>query len=178
MKRWLRTYFAALSMLVLAAGAVAGPAAAAPGGNSDNAQACHKGGWESLARTEDPGTAFLDQDECVSYGAQGGTLVPYVPVVLNPAIYVSFDPTGDPRFCLPQVDLVDFAANTEYVVTSEISYFSDLTSDETYVGPQTTDGAGFWSGYPIGSYLEREAGVNWFRVTANGITTDWYDIEC
>jgi hypothetical protein len=99
-------------------------------------------------------------------------------IVRNPAIYISFDPTGDSRFCLPQVDLVDFAPNTEYPLTVEISYFSDLTTNETYSAPRTTDNDGNWSGYPIGSYREAAAGINWIRAISNGITTDWYDIEC
>jgi hypothetical protein len=42
------------------------------GGNSSNAQACQKGGWQNLARED--GTGFNNQDECVSYGAHGGVL--------------------------------------------------------------------------------------------------------
>jgi hypothetical protein len=43
------------------------------GGNSANAKLCQKGGWENLYRSEDA-TSFGSEAECVSYGAQGGTL--------------------------------------------------------------------------------------------------------
>jgi hypothetical protein len=48
-------------------------------GNSYNAQACQKGGWQNLAHSEDPTSGFSNQDECVSYGAHGGKLVGLVP---------------------------------------------------------------------------------------------------
>jgi hypothetical protein len=52
--------------------AAAGPAAAAKGGNSENAKRCQKGGWQSLFDAN--GGRFANQGDCVSYGAQGGTL--------------------------------------------------------------------------------------------------------
>jgi hypothetical protein len=58
--------------------AFATAAGAAPGGNSANAKACQKGGWQNLVRADQ--TPFANQGECVSYGAQGGPLT--VPVVL------------------------------------------------------------------------------------------------
>jgi hypothetical protein len=45
--------------------------ASAGGGNSDVAKLCQKGGWQTLVRAD--GSPFASQDECVSYGAQGGT---------------------------------------------------------------------------------------------------------
>jgi hypothetical protein len=182
MKHRLFAYFAMLSLLVLVVGSVTGPAAAAPGGNSDNAHACQQGGWQALARSEDPGTAFLNQDECVSYGAQGGTIVEYEPVVLNPAIHVSAFSVGaydlwGYQWCGIQVDLVDFAPNTEYPLLVEISYYGG-SPNESYSAPQLTNDDGDWSGTPIGTYYESGIGYNWVRATANGITTEWYDIEC
>jgi hypothetical protein len=50
------------------------PAALADEGNSENAKACQKGGWALL--TTSSGESFANQGDCVSYGAQGGTLVP------------------------------------------------------------------------------------------------------
>jgi hypothetical protein len=52
--------------------AAAGPAAAAKGGNSENAHRCQKGGWQSLFDAN--GSRFANQGDCVSYGAQGRTL--------------------------------------------------------------------------------------------------------
>jgi hypothetical protein len=48
--------------------------ASAGGGNSANAKACQKGGWMNLAQAD--GTGFNNQDECVAYGASGGTPMP------------------------------------------------------------------------------------------------------
>ena len=44
------------------------------GGNSGNAKLCQKGGWMNLVRAD--GTTFANQDECVAYGASGGTIAP------------------------------------------------------------------------------------------------------
>jgi hypothetical protein len=49
-------------------------ATAKDGGNVANAKLCQKGGWMNLVRAD--GTTFASQDECVSYGAQGGTISP------------------------------------------------------------------------------------------------------
>ena len=50
---------------------VAGPAAAAKGGNNDTAKACQHGGWKPLgSRTGDP---FANQGDCVNDGAQAGS---------------------------------------------------------------------------------------------------------
>jgi hypothetical protein len=78
--------------LVLAIGVVAlaltafavsgGTAVAAQGGNSANAHACQKDGWQLWVRADQ--TPFANQDECVSYGAQGGTLT--VPLPVPPAV--------------------------------------------------------------------------------------------
>jgi streptogramin lyase len=63
---------------IIAAGAFAAAAAAKPSGpgpgNSPNAKACQKGGWEDLARSD--GTGFSSERECTSYAARGGTLMP------------------------------------------------------------------------------------------------------
>lgn len=42
------------------------------GGNSANAKLCYKGGWEDWVRSDQ--TTFANQNECVSYAANGGTL--------------------------------------------------------------------------------------------------------
>ena len=63
-----------LVVIVALTGVVAGGAQAANPGNSQNAKACQKGGWEDLARSEDY-SGFSSEEECVSYAARGGTLV-------------------------------------------------------------------------------------------------------
>jgi hypothetical protein len=59
---------------VVVAGALVALAApsAAMASNSGNAQACQQGGWQTLIRQD--GTHFANQSDCVSYGANGGTL--------------------------------------------------------------------------------------------------------
>jgi hypothetical protein len=52
--------------------AVTGGALAAKGGNSTNAKLCQKGNWQELM--DSSATSFSSQDECVSYGAEGGAI--------------------------------------------------------------------------------------------------------
>ena len=70
----------ALLVVLAATAVVAVPLAlaGADNGNSVNAKACQKGGWQTLARTQDNTSGFHNQDECVSYAAHGGTLVSLV----------------------------------------------------------------------------------------------------
>ena len=48
-------------------------ASAGENGNAANAKKCQKGGWTTLVRSD--GSSFADQSACVSYAAQGNTLV-------------------------------------------------------------------------------------------------------
>lgn len=50
---------------------------AAAGGNSANAKTCQSNGWQNF--TQANGTPFVNQGDCVSYGAQGGILTPKSP---------------------------------------------------------------------------------------------------
>lgn len=65
-----------ISAIVMAPGVSAQPSGDGPG-NSANAKLCQKDGWKSLARSESSGVPFANQDECVSYGATGGEIVPH-----------------------------------------------------------------------------------------------------
>jgi hypothetical protein len=67
---------------------VGGAVSAGAAGNSANANACQKGGWQDWVRED--GTAFTNQGECVSYAAQGGTLAEPAPAVLVRA-YTNLD---------------------------------------------------------------------------------------
>ncbi len=69
MKRWMLTCFATLSLLVLVAGAVASPAAAAQG-NSETAKICQQGGYANWSAREG-GPPFSSTGECVSAVAEG-----------------------------------------------------------------------------------------------------------
>ena len=60
--------------LALAASVVAaGPAAAAKGGNSDNAHACQQGGHENRFEAE-TGRPFQTPGDCASHAARGGAI--------------------------------------------------------------------------------------------------------
>lgn len=69
----LKYLLVAVALAVAVAAIAAGPASAKGGGNSANAKLCQKGGWQSLFTAT--GGTFASQDECVSYGAQGGTIL-------------------------------------------------------------------------------------------------------
>lgn len=71
----MRTFVAGSAVAAIAFGCVAGAQAKPSGdgpGNGANAKACQKNGWKTLYRSD--GSAFADQDACVSYAAQGGAL--------------------------------------------------------------------------------------------------------
>jgi hypothetical protein len=55
--------------------------ASAAGGNSANAHACHKGGYQSLVRADL--TSFANVGDCVSYAAHGASLAPSGDAVCN-----------------------------------------------------------------------------------------------
>jgi hypothetical protein len=87
--------------------------ATAAGGNSANAKLCQKGGWMNVQGSD--GTQFASEDECVSYGAHGGTIV-----AIPASVTVSFTPTGDPDFCNVIVNLSHFTPNTQYSVSVSV----------------------------------------------------------
>ena len=89
----LKTWIALLLCAVLAM-AVGASTANAGGGNSGNAKLCQKGGWMSLQGSD--GTQFTSQDECVSFGAQGGTIVAKPPCMAG-----SDNFSGDAEFSVP-----------------------------------------------------------------------------
>jgi hypothetical protein len=62
---------ALVAVLALAAVAASGTALA---GNSTNAKKCQKNGWQTLVTSS--GKSFSSEEECTSYAAQGGALLP------------------------------------------------------------------------------------------------------
>jgi hypothetical protein len=66
--------FVAVAALAAMTIASAGTAVAKDGGNSDNAKKCQQDGWQTLIG--DDGTIFANEEQCVSFGARGGTIVP------------------------------------------------------------------------------------------------------
>ena len=102
MKRWMLACFALLTMLLLVASPVAAKPADNEGpGNSGAAKQCQNGKWASRARQQTPSVAFVSENECVSYGAQGGKIVRLVVTTVDPvtrciaeATAAGFDTSG------------------------------------------------------------------------------------
>ena len=69
---------AAVFVAVCSLGLLAGVASPASAGNSANAKMCQKGGYQSLAASNTV-PAFSSESACVSFGANGGVIVPYNP---------------------------------------------------------------------------------------------------
>ena len=83
-------------------------------GNSGNAKACQKGGWEALAPAASPSTGFTSEEACVAYGAKGGSLVTEVP-----ALSVQFRAIIDSGYCVLQAQAT---TNVAAVASVAISY--------------------------------------------------------
>lgn len=81
-------------VLVLSVLAVSFSVEAKPkdGNNSANAKLCQKGGWQLLQKAD--GTPFTSEQECVSYGATGGTVVPIPTATATPSSTAAPDPTA------------------------------------------------------------------------------------
>ncbi len=97
----------ALGFIVLLALALL-PAAATAEGNSDAAKLCQKGGWTLLQGTD--GTTFANQNECVSYAAQGGSLMPKVSPTLTATALSATTHLGTEGFTI-SVSGTNFAPN-------------------------------------------------------------------
>jgi hypothetical protein len=91
----------------LAAGVAAKPAGPGPG-NSPNAKACQKGGWQSLYTST--GQSFTSEQQCTGYAASGGTVYTQTPQqrweslcvsgngsvgTINPSLQWSCDPNAE-----------------------------------------------------------------------------------
>ena len=128
-----------LLLLTLLGGLVASPESAAAQGNNEAAKLCQKDGWNDWQRTD--GTAFANQGECVSYAAQGNTLVPRKTAVL------SFVATSTEGVCLPVLTVSGYEQRTHVVVFGRVgvdigyaSFFEvDANGDGSVVGSQYYD---------------------------------------
>jgi hypothetical protein len=105
--------------------ALTSPAGAS--GNSANAHACQKGGWQTLETTS--GGSFANQDACVSYGAQGG-------LIFSPAVTVS--PSPLPNTSTPlTISGTGFHPNTSVSLSVAGPGFGPITT-----GTKATDSSG------------------------------------
>jgi hypothetical protein len=179
-KRFMVVWMVVLAGLVLGIGAAT---ASDGGGNSANAKLCQNNGWTELLRSD--GTAFRNQGDCVSYGAQGGTLHPVF--VFTAALNGG---NQNPAIATPGTGTAKVTWNT---LTNEMSVdvtFSGLTTPTTAahihccVTPPGNTGVattvptftGFPLGVTSGTYthtfdMTSAASYNPAFVTANGGTT-------
>jgi hypothetical protein len=160
-----------LSLVLLLFGSITSPATAQ--GNSEHAKRCQKGGWEDLAPSETPTVPFANQDECVRYGAQGGTIVG----VQEAEIFLTFRVNlTDPNYCDTEVHLRNFAPNTTYTVTAFRREVLDPGFVQTILTTQvTTDAAGstdyLW-------YSINQHNFDTRVVTTTGVDSGWIDVAC
>jgi hypothetical protein len=127
----MRLVLALCAVFALTVGVAA--ATADQGGNSANAQACQQGGWMNLQGSD--GTQFANQGQCVSFGAQGGTIVPIPPSVVT----VSVTPNATLGFCNVTANLSHFAPNTAYTLAVTVGF---LPSGTIFDFHPTTDSSG------------------------------------
>ncbi len=120
-KRFIAALMLALAGLALGVGAAT---AIAAGGNSANAHLCQQNGWMNLVRSD--GTGFSNAGDCVSYGAQGGTLYPVFlfTAELNGA-------NENPAVATPGTGTATVTWNTATSQMTVNVVFSDLTSGTT-----------------------------------------------
>lgn len=169
MKRFSSSIMIALLIAgTLGFGALAGASAQ---GNTAAAKACQKGGWATLAPQEAPSAAFQNQDECVSYGAQGG--VPVALVVSNPSITVTMAPAGG--FCAPSISATGFAPNTTYPYAFSFLDFLDDSEHPIGSGDVTADDVGEIS---LGGPSFASSPAVAFRVVIGHVSSDFTPYVC
>jgi hypothetical protein len=165
-----RTFVLLAVILSFSAAMPMADTAAKPGnGNSENAKACQKGGWATLAPQESPSVAFQSQDECVSYGANGSTLAPHTP--LPPHISIGMTPAGG--LCVPSILATGFAPNVNYSYTLYINNLDVITTHGS--GTVTADDDGEIS--LRGPSFVRSPGVS-FGADIGGFSSDWVPYVC
>jgi hypothetical protein len=105
--------------------------------NSGNAHKCRQGGWQTWVSAT--GTSFSNQGDCVSYGAQGGTLkVPHVIAFTSPGASASgtsylalsdissgYAPTANATSGLPVVLTLDPASTGCSLVAGVVTFTGD-----------------------------------------------------
>jgi hypothetical protein len=116
----------ALTMLVPALPVLAKP------GNSLNAKACYKGGWDHLVRQGDE-TPFASEEECVAYGAKGG--------VYTRVFAVAFTDVNSNHSYEPATDIL-IAKLTDTNLDGIVSNGDTITTDQY---PLTTSATTFGS---------------------------------
>ena len=135
----LKYLLVAVALAVAVAAIAAGPASAKGGGNSANAKLCQKGGWQSLFTAT--GGTFASQDECVSYGAQGGTILTAPPNLWQAACETNggtfsqapFGASGIEYTCVP-TSVTTYDNSLEPICLS----YPDFRRSEIFFNPPVT----------------------------------------
>jgi len=124
-------------LALVVAAVAAGPASAKGGSNSANAKQCQKGGWQNLYQSD--GARFASEEACVSYGAQGGTILTAPPNLWRAACeanggtfsQVPFEATGIEYQCSPVADQVWESTLTPICFRYPDAVFSGFTGPFT-----------------------------------------------
>jgi hypothetical protein len=154
----LRIILACCAALALTVGVAT--ATGGNGGNSANAKLCQKGGWQNLVRADQ--TPFADQDECVAYGATGGTPAP---------------PTPTADISLAAAPDVGFAS-TLVTATNAGPNAATITLIQRCDNPTSSLGAGIPLGSPFRENLDAPAGTRTFTATLASGASGAMDFGC
>ena len=138
-----------LGALAMVVGLLAGPVAAAPGGNAANAHKCEEGGY--LDYTKSNGDPFKNEGQCTSYAARGGQLVP-VPV-LTPDITITYQ-----GFDTGTISGTGFTPNSQITVTRTYSpvgqSFTEITQTDATGAFTLADDLDFCFGTPNNTSIQ------------------------
>jgi hypothetical protein len=163
----------ALTSIVTAL-AVTGGALAARGGNSANAHACQKGGWQLAQTGAGALLNFANQDECVSFGAGGGVL--FAPRLTPNPTHV---PEGTDSFVVAS----GFHPNSTGDMTVQVQTLSGPGSAVTFLGLPTSSTGGllapFQTGFTAGACANGTTGTQLTFTDAFGVhATTTVTLDC
>jgi hypothetical protein len=171
-----RRLFVVLAVLLLLGRALPVSAGAAPA--EQYARQCRK--YARYARLESPTVPFASADECLDYGAGGGTVVG-VATRYNPTVKVSLQPITGTVTCTGTVFLNGFLPRSTYTVEA---VWRDAANPSTPVqiwGPTTISTGRYGEATWNGQTIEDGDGVYELQVRVNGgavFASAWVPIDC
>ena len=116
-----------------------------------------------LAPAESPTTAFTSKAACITYAAEGGTIV----TLVTGSLRLSMSPTGAEGFWFITANLADFPPNTTVQVGLTLHYVSGIDPVQSYFNVWT-DAEGNAT-ENLGSY--QLSLYNCIELTAGGLTS-------